>query len=180
MRLPDPFTPNLKVDLLPEISQPPRILTDYMAPLVERGIRQRLDSFITSKQPADLPSQLVALIMTPGANGLVNFSLPILTSIVVYVGSQAILQLQSKTPLQSSPSMEIFKHLITAFDPECRYHLFNVMANQLRYPNSHTHYFSCVLLWLFAEAETEYLQEQITRVLLERLIVHRPHPVSGY
>ena len=24
MRLPDPFTPNLKVDLLPEISQSPR------------------------------------------------------------------------------------------------------------------------------------------------------------
>ena len=29
MRLPDPFTPNLKVDLLPEISQPPRILSNY-------------------------------------------------------------------------------------------------------------------------------------------------------
>jgi CCR4-NOT transcription complex subunit 1 len=28
MRLPDPFTPNLKVDLLPEIAQPPRILPD--------------------------------------------------------------------------------------------------------------------------------------------------------
>jgi CCR4-NOT transcription complex subunit 1 len=27
MRLPDPFTPNLKVDLLPEIAQPPRILS---------------------------------------------------------------------------------------------------------------------------------------------------------
>ena len=27
MRLPDPFTPNLKVDLLPEITQPPRILS---------------------------------------------------------------------------------------------------------------------------------------------------------
>ncbi|RYF35018.1 MAG: hypothetical protein EOO38_29140 [Cytophagaceae bacterium] len=26
MRLPDPFTPNLKVDLLPEISQAPRFL----------------------------------------------------------------------------------------------------------------------------------------------------------
>ena len=50
------------------------------------------------------------------------------------------------------------------------------MANQLRYPNSHTHYFSCVLLCLFADAESEIVQEQITRVLLERLIVHRPHP----
>ena len=28
MRLPDPFTPNLKVDLLPEIAQTPRFLPD--------------------------------------------------------------------------------------------------------------------------------------------------------
>lgn len=34
MRLPDPFTPNLKVDLLPEINQAPRILSDYTGPLV--------------------------------------------------------------------------------------------------------------------------------------------------
>ena len=47
----------------------------------------------------------------------------------------------------------------------------NAIANQLRYPNSHTHYFSCTLLYLFAESNTEATQEQITRVLLER-----PHP----
>jgi CCR4-NOT transcription complex subunit 1 len=174
MRLPDPFTPNLKVDLLPEISQAPRILTDHMAPLIERGFRQRLDSYISTKQPSDLLPLLVSFIQPPGS----NLSIPLLTSVIVYVGSQAILQLQTKVPLQSSPSMEIFRYLINSFDAEGRYYLFNVMANQLRYPNSHTHYFSCVLLWLFSEAENEYLQEQITRVLLERLIVHRPHPVS--
>ncbi|KAG8224062.1 hypothetical protein J437_LFUL001139 [Ladona fulva] len=57
-----------------------------------------------------------------------------------------------------------------------RYLFLNAIANQLRYPNSHTHYFSCSLLYLFAEANTEAIQEQITRVLLERLIVNRPHP----
>lgn len=30
MRLPDPFTPNLKVDNLPDITQAPRILTNYV------------------------------------------------------------------------------------------------------------------------------------------------------
>lgn len=44
------------------------------------------------------------------------------------------------------------------------------------FPNAHTHYFSCALLYLFAETPDEEVQEQITRVLLERLIVHRPHP----
>ena len=161
------------------------------------------------------------------------------------------MQLQGKLPLQNSPAMDIFKQLVTSFDSEGRYHLFNAMANQLRYPNryiptpaltrlpycllyfltcyvmlchvmlcyvlfcpadftifdtfahavknrvaplltslfctllflctlySHTHYFSCVVLALFGEADSEAVQEQITRVLLERLIVHRPHPVRS-
>lgn len=44
-----------------------------------------------------------------------------------------------------------------------RYLYLNAIANQLRYPNSHTHYFSCTLLYLFAEANSEAIQEQITR-----------------
>jgi len=178
MRLPDPFTPNLKVDLLPEINQPPRILTDYLAPLAERGIRQRIDSFMATKQPSDVPSSLVSVINSAQSNGTVVMSLPLLTSVIVYVGSLAVLQLQSKAPIQSSPAIEIFKYFVSSFDAEGRYNLFNVMANQLRYPNSHTHYFSCVLLLLFGDSDNEFVQEQITRVLLERLIVHRPHPVS--
>lgn len=178
MRLPDPFTPNLKVDLLPEINQPPRILTDYLAPLAERGIRQRIDSFMATKQPSDVPSSLVSVINSSQSNGTVTMSLPLLTSVIVYVGSLAVLQLQSKAPIQSSPAIEIFKYFVSSFDAEGRYNLFNVMANQLRYPNSHTHYFSCVLLLLFGDSDNEFVQEQITRVLLERLIVHRPHPVN--
>ncbi len=33
-----------------------------------------------------------------------------------------------------------------------------------------------MVLYLFAEANSEHIQEQITRVLLERVIVNRPHP----
>merc|ERR1712028_327178 len=72
--------------------------------------------------------------------------------------------------------MELLQELATELDGEGRYHFFNSIANQLRYPNSHTHYYSCVLLYLFAEVGDEVIKEQITRVLLERLIVHRPHP----
>jgi CCR4-NOT transcription complex subunit 1 len=48
--------------------------------------------------------------------------------------------------------MDIFQRLITDLDTEGRYLFLNAVANQLRYPNNHTHYFSCVLLSLFAEA----------------------------
>jgi CCR4-NOT transcription complex subunit 1 len=175
MRLPDPFTPNLKVDLLPEINQSPRIRTDYTAELNERGIRQRLDAFLTSRQPANFLQQLPSVLMT-GPNG--SYNLPLMTSLVVYVGANAIMQLQTKQALQTSAAMDVYQYLVRTLDPEGRYHLLNAIANQLRYPNNHTHYFSCVMLFLFAEAGDDTIKEQITRVLLERLIVHRPHPVS--
>ena len=59
--------------------------------------------------------------------------------------------------------MDIFQNLASDMDTEGRYLFLNCIANQLRYPNSHTHYFSCCLLYLFAEANTEAIQEQITR-----------------
>lgn len=169
MRLPDPFTPNLKLDSLPECSQSPRILTDYLAPI--NGIRAHLDTFMATRQPAELPSKLPTILQN--ASGVYN--VPLITSLVVYVGSVAIQQSQNKAAILAN-CMEIYKQLSQALDAEGRYIVFNTMANQMRYPNSHTAFFSNVLLTLFNEAENEYLQEQITRVLLERLIVHRPHP----
>ena len=44
-----------------------------------------------------------------------------------------------------------------------RYIFLSAIANQLRYSNSHTHYFSVVLLYLFEEASKPIIQEQITR-----------------
>ena len=79
-------------------------------------------------------------------------------------------------PIAKSAPMDIFQYLVQDLDNEGRYLFLNAVANQLRYPNNHTHYFSCVLLYLFSEASQEIVQEQVTRVLLERLIVNRPHP----
>ena len=56
-----------------------------------------------------------------------------------------------------------FQNLAVNLETEGRYLFLNCIANQLRYPNSHTHYFSCTLLYLFAEANTEAIQEQVRR-----------------
>uniref|UniRef100_A0A5K3FZV0 Not1 domain-containing protein n=1 Tax=Mesocestoides corti TaxID=53468 RepID=A0A5K3FZV0_MESCO len=42
----------------------------------------------------------------------------------------------------------------------------NCMANQLSYPNSHAHYFSNTLLYLFAEQSKEQMKELIRRLLM--------------
>jgi len=181
MRLPDPFTPNLKVDLLPEISQPPRILSNYHAALNHNMLRESLDNYLKTRAPVglllELPSKLRPAQPDSTPSG-VGYDVQAINALVVYVGTQAIAQLQNKTSVSITHSapMDIFQQLANNLDPEGRYFFLNAVANQLRYPNNHTHYFSCVLLYLFAEAGSDLLKEQITRVLLERLIVHRPHP----
>jgi CCR4-NOT transcription complex subunit 1 len=50
------------------------------------------------------------------------------------------------------------------------------MALHLRYPNAHTHWFSSLMLYLFLEVKDDRFREIMTKVLLERFIVHRPHP----
>ena len=49
--------------------------------------------------------------------------------------------------------MEIFSQFMQDLDAEGRYLVINAAANQLRYPNSHTHYFSWTLLLLFHQAK---------------------------
>ena len=68
------------------------------------------------------------------------------------VGTQHQTQ-PGSSPVMHSPSMDIFQKMAAELDTEGRYLFLNALANQLRYPNSHTHYFSCVLLYLFAEAK---------------------------
>jgi len=174
MRLTDPFTPNLKVDMLPEISQPPRMTSDYL--LVLANIRQRLDAFLETKQPPGVPALIPAVLMVGGADHEI-YNVALINALIVHLGTQGAVQIsQGKATLPVSASMDIFRHLVTALDAEGIFHMISAMANQLRYPNYLTHYFSCVLLYLFLESKTEHVQEIITRVLLERLIALRPHP----
>jgi CCR4-NOT transcription complex subunit 1 len=97
-------------------------------------------------------------------------------SLVLYVGAYALARLQSsQISLSRTPEIEVIQKLME-LDDHGRYVCLNAIANQLRYPSSHTHYFSCVMLYLFSESKSLAVKEQVTRVLLERLIVNRPHP----
>ncbi|KAB2002732.1 hypothetical protein ES319_D11G085800v1 [Gossypium barbadense] len=194
MRLPDPSTPNLKIDLLPEIREPPRILSEVDAALKAKQMKADVDEYLKMRPQGGstfLTELKQRLLLSPSeaAAAGTRYNVPLINSLVLYVGMQAIQQLQSRVPhAQSAAStapmsvflvsaaLDIFQTLIADLDTEGRYLFLNAIANQLRYPNNHTHYFSFILLYLFAEANQEIIQEQITRVLLERLIVNKPHP----
>ena len=152
----------------------------------------QVENFLKTGNPTSFVQQLCNRVRTrvnkpdkksaapgKGAKSVVKYNVPLINSLVLHIGVEAIVKLNagpSGGAANNTRSMELLQNMALALDGEGRYHFFNAIANQLRYPNSHTHYFSCVLLYLFAEARDEGLKEQITRVLLERLIVHRPHP----
>eukprot|EP00218_Dolichomastix_sp_CCMP3274_P016752 CAMPEP_0170132442 /NCGR_PEP_ID=MMETSP0033_2-20121228/245_1 /TAXON_ID=195969 /ORGANISM="Dolichomastix tenuilepis, Strain CCMP3274" /LENGTH=2427 /DNA_ID=CAMNT_0010367803 /DNA_START=38 /DNA_END=7318 /DNA_ORIENTATION=- len=179
MRLPDPFTPNLKVDLLPEITQSPRIAPDSDAALRGKALYTEVLQYLKTRQPTNFCADLRLRLLLPQAEALkagTRYNVPLINALVLVVGVQAIHANGTKGQSASPASMDIYQGLALELDTEGRYLFLNAIANQLRFPNNHTHYFSCVLLKLFAEATQEIVQEQITRVLLERLIVNRPHP----
>jgi len=184
VRLPDPLTPNLKVDLLPEITHPPRIGCDIKEALVRHNVLQPLEQYLANRQPTSFPIKLCEKLksQTQDVKFGSKYDVKLVNSLVLHVGMQGIAKLQANNEegimpqFQDNSCMDIFERLVTNLDPEGRYYVLNAIANQLRYPNNHTHYFSCVLLYLFLQSEDMFIKEQITRVLLERLIVHQPHP----
>uniref|UniRef100_A0A8C2TIQ9 CCR4-NOT transcription complex subunit 1 n=1 Tax=Coturnix japonica TaxID=93934 RepID=A0A8C2TIQ9_COTJA len=168
MRLPDPFTPNLKVDMLSEINIAPRILTNFTG-VMPPQFKKDLDSYLKTRSPVTFLSDLRSNLQVSNEPGN-RYNIQLINALVLYVGTQAIAHIHNKgsTPSMStithSAHMDIFQNLAVDLDTEGRYLFLNAIANQLRYPNSHTHYFSCTMLYLFAEANTEAIQEQITRL----------------
>lgn len=188
MRLPDPFLPNLKVDLLPEIHESPSIIADTTKELDKagNGIKQYIERFVNDSNHSlddnfynDITDLLLLKDFTVPTDGTYKckYNVPLINSLVLFIGTRSIEKINlNNSGVLIDGSIDVFVHLVNKVDAEGRYYILNAIANQLRYPNNHTHFFSCVLLVLFADAPQNELKEQITRVLLERLIVHRPHP----
>jgi CCR4-NOT transcription complex subunit 1 len=170
MATPDPFTPNLKIDLLSETSQSPTILSNVLGPIEE--MQSHLDVYLKDGLRRNFSGLLPLLYI----RGTIEVDSRKCNSLVVYVAAHALARLQSpQISLSRTPDIELFQKLME-FDDKGRYICLNAIANQLRYPSSHTHYFSCVMLYLFSESKSVAVKEQVARVLLERLIVNRPHP----
>lgn len=125
MRLPDPFTPNLKVDLLPEINQAPRILSDYVGPLTANHIKQDVDDFLESRIPkerlADLARKFTLDPMTavvddsPPSSATTQYNIPLVNALVFYVGVTGILQ---GIPVNQGAPIEIYQQLLMELDSE--------------------------------------------------------------
>ena len=195
-RLPDPFSANMQLSLLPEVGRAPHIASDYLAALNQvEGLLAAIDAHFDQERGANLSGQLVNLLKqaTRTTAGIANGSskdevattshaldmsgsginVGVINSLVLHLGVRSI---ESRHRGNEDSGAAVLRWLVTESEPEARFLVLTAAANQLRFPSSHTAYFSSALVRLFGEAEEELVREQIVRVLLERLIINRPHP----
>lgn len=180
MRLPDPFTPALKVDQLEPMASPPRIVGDPAESLPSE-LRELLDTCLAAAEPAEAVAPAVADLLRSSPEELratgARFSWSRVSAFVLTVGIRTVgSESGASIDVPSTPGFGLLRALLDTLEADGRYLLLSAIANQLRYPNSHTHLFSMATLLLFQEARDDAIKEQLTRVLLERLIVCRPHP----
>lgn len=164
MRPPSPFIPNLKVDLLPEMKIAPNILSNYKVKL--GMMKDDVDNYFASRDSSYIQEISNKLKSTENRN---NGTLA--NSLVLYVAEIAL-----AGQIDQRVYNEFLLAILNGLDNETRKHYINAVANQLRYPNSHTQLFSCALLYMFSECKKPIIEEQIARVLTERTSAYRPHP----
>ncbi|KAJ2851860.1 CCR4-NOT core subunit cdc39 [Coemansia brasiliensis] len=171
MRLPEPLTPNLKIDLLPEISQMPEIPYDHTAPLPQ-GLREELDKFLETQKPEDFAATVLDRMHTEDA----GYDVAAVNAFVLHT---VVLMAQAKEGSAQEGAqrvvLDLLRGILDKADAEGRYLVANAVANQLRFPSAHTYLASRLVLALFAKS-TEPVRECISRVLVERILVNRPFP----
>jgi CCR4-NOT transcription complex subunit 1 len=112
MRLPDPFTPNLKIDLLPEIQLSPRILSDFTIVLENNGFKKELDQYLELNKTGN------HRLLKDLANKLKSeksYNVPLMNALVLYIGTTTI---TNGTPVHQGSAMEIYQYLLSELDSE--------------------------------------------------------------
>lgn len=186
--MPDPFTVGLKVDRLEDFRDSPVIRGDIEGMLVKAGIKNLIDSALKSADPKPDAVEKIWDASNydepkPAGSGPYEAMADanLIHAMVLYIATKDLASQGANGPA-FNPNSSAAKLLSYGRQArtEVKSYLISAIANQLRWPNAHTHYFSYVLLHLFGSPSQEEnaleMQEVITRVLLERLLVHRPHP----
>ncbi|KAK4047791.1 CCR4-NOT core subunit cdc39 [Microbotryomycetes sp. JL201] len=184
MRLPDPLQNGLQLEPLAESHKSPQILSDFTASLSGANLRAPVDKYLQTRSSLHQVVELVKQqLVVPNKDdigaGDESTNIALANSFVLYLGAAAINQTKASSGSvrfdSQSASVALLQALMSEVEPEQRYYLVCATANQLRYPNAHTWWFSEFLLNIFSEAGQDGLRESIVRVLLERVVAHRPH-----
>ncbi|CZR61195.1 related to CDC39 protein [Phialocephala subalpina] len=188
-KMPDPLQPGLKIDRVEEIRVSPDNMNDVEAPLRQNGLLEVINRALEGGPSEDAVAHIAHAIQRRKfrQSGLgfvpISVDLNLVESLVVYIGVQSIVRAEQKgapTFAAGTPDVALLSMLVHELSPEARYFFISSIINQLRFPSTHTHYFSQALLGFFGndvhDPEELDIRQQVTRILLERLLGQWPHP----
>lgn len=188
-KMPDPLQPGLKLDRVEEIRETPASMYDMETPLRSSGLFDVVERALENGPSEDAVAHIAHEIQRKNTRqtGLgfvpINADLKLIDALVLYIGTNSIARSEQKgAPLftNGTPDVALLSMLIHELHPETRYFFLCSIVDQLRFPNTQTHYFSQALLELFGsdvnDQEELDIRQQVTRILLERLIGQWPQP----
>ncbi|TQV97696.1 hypothetical protein V2A60_006571 [Cordyceps javanica] len=167
----------------------PGLVDDAKVVLQQAGLLEGLEEVVQGAASEGIMAQIVHSMST-GSNNETTFghvpvsaNVDVINAVVIYLGNHAAERLSGAEPIAingKEPEAAFLSVLVHEVSLEARYYLVSSMINQLRYPNMHTEFFSQLLLYIFGkdlhDPEDTDIRQEITRVLLERLIGFWPQP----
>ena len=78
----------------------------------------------------------------------------IINAVILYVAECTV---QEPSKIQNKESMKMVQIMIEKLPTPARDCLLNSIFNEIRYPNSHTYFFLCIILCTFVEARKEII-----------------------
>ncbi|KAJ9610519.1 CCR4-NOT core subunit cdc39 [Cladophialophora chaetospira] len=180
--LPDPMTPGLKIERLEEMKKHPILAGDFDYPLEQAELKGVIQSAIRKSGDYEAALKQINGALVEGQGNPAGTGAPksveIINALVPFVGQDSLLNSSGRFDANSTSVMFMTK-LAVSLGYEGRYQLLNAIADQIRYPSTHTDFFCKVMLHLWGsggvDEQQRELREQISRVVYERLTVARPH-----
>lgn len=183
--VPNPFQQGLKVDRLEEIKQEPPIGYHPESDLTAKGLKKPVESYLRIPSQSLLKTISTGLSVAEPRNGKSKYDAGLVNAVVFFVGIAAVEEQKSFRDGSSFDSTSnhvmLLSSLIKDGDVELQNLILTAIANQLRYPNSHTHWFSCILLHFVGSAtlwgdQREAIKFNISCVLTKRAMSYNPIP----
>ncbi|KAK5995088.1 General negative regulator of transcription subunit 1-like protein [Cladobotryum mycophilum] len=179
----------MKGERMEELKPYPGLVDDATTILAEAGLLSVLDQIFQKGPSEDAVAQIAHAMTTSSFKETTYGHIAVATNplvisaVVMYAGHNATDRLQAGGAVTVSGSeheVALLSILVHELPPEARYYLMASMINQLRFPNPHTEFFSQVVLYIFgkdlSDPEETDIRQEITRILLERLVGYWPQP----
>lgn len=185
MIVPNPYDPKLNLEDIEACEKRPEVFYDPINDILP--IKKPVDNYLRIPSNSLLKTIMSAMYRTEYdvRNGVgydfLSIDSKLVRALVLHVGIEAGLETSSSAIFNPESSYyALLFNMINDGSAELRFQVLQVMVEQLRYPNIHTHFFMYVLLSMFTSKSfgdnLPEVQEVMLRGLLERVIVNKPHP----